>query len=555
MLLSAVLVPHSVWRFGYWQSAGLAHLPHAVYLLGVFVLVAVLLWRRHPSHPYLRFGVVALALACVHTFIATRKVGESVGWQVVALATLPWLLGWCWLAWSTAWPSRRVGLAVCALFVLLGIPGLRLLRVEGFEGDGRLGVFWNSPTTVGRRTGAAAEPAAHVAADFPQFMGPNRDGFVEGDTLAIDWSKTPPREIWRREVGAGWGAFVVQDDVAYTMERRGDEECVVAYGLQDGQPRWVAGIPTDFAGSAGGNGVRSTPCIQRDQLWALGTAGRLRCLRVRDGGEVWSEQIIDERENLIHGVASSPLIVEPLLYVSPTTPGGPCLTAMDLRTGETIWKTGSNRASYASPCFAVLHDTPQILVYDCQGLGGYDAAVGTPLWHFAWSNASSTNAAQPVVFEAEHRVFITCAFGQGGAMIVLERGADGTWTARSAWTSNRMKCKFSSPLPWRQAIVGLDNGILAAIDIQDGSLVWKSGRYGHGQLLRVGQQLLVLSEKGELNLLDWADERPVTRGSVHVLSGKTWNHLALATPFLVVRNAHEAACYELPLAADRDEKP
>lgn len=113
-----------------------------------------------------------------------------------------------------------------------------------------------------------------------------------------------------------------------------------------------------------------------------------------------------------------------------------------------------------------------------------------------------------------------------------------------------MQGKFSTPVRWRDTIVGLDNGILAAIEVDSGKLLWKSGRYGHGQVLRVSDHLLLLSEKGELVFLKLkpGKNRPGVLERQVVLSGKTWNHVAFAAPYLLLRNSREAACFQLPLA-------
>jgi hypothetical protein len=92
----------------------------------------------------------------------------------------------------------------------------------------------------------------------------------------------------------------------------------------------------------------------------------------------------------------------------------------------------------------------------------------------------------------------------------------------------------------------LSEGILECVDLESGNRRWKKGRYGHGQILGVGNLLLVLSEEGELHLLELNTEKLVEHSSFPVLSGKTWNNLCLYGKRLLVRNAEEAACFELP---------
>ena len=83
----------------------------------------------------------------------------------------------------------------------------------------------------------------------------------------------------------------------------------------------------------------------------------------------------------------------------------------------------------------------------------------------------------------------------------------------------------------------------------DGKRAWKGGRYGQGQVLRLGEVLLVQAESGEVVAVDYGPAKHVVRGRLAALSGQTWNNLAVSGDRLLVRNAEEAACYALPLRA------
>jgi hypothetical protein len=78
--------------------------------------------------------------------------------------------------------------------------------------------------------------------------------------------------------------------------------------------------------------------------------------------------------------------------------------------------------------------------------------------------------------------------------------------------------------------------------------MWKNGRYGHGQLLLVGDSLLVLTESGEVVVIEASpSSNNNVLGRFQAIEGTTWNNIALYGPFLLVRNSNEAACYLLPL--------
>ena len=118
------------------------------------------------------------------------------------------------------------------------------------------------------------------------------------------------------------------------------------------------------------------------------------------------------------------------------------------------------------------------------------------------------------------------------------------------WKSRALKAKFANFVARDGFLYGLDDGVLACVDAETGERRWKGGRYGHGQLLLVGDLLLVMAETGVIVLVEAGPEEHRELASFDVFTDKTWNPPALAAPYLLVRNDVESACLELPLAGD-----
>ena len=132
-------------------------------------------------------------------------------------------------------------------------------------------------------------------------------------------------------------------------------------------------------------------------------------------------------------------------------------------------------------------------------------------------------------------------------MLKVDRSASGVWSAVPLWKNRDMKPKFSNLVRRGQYVYGLDEGVLACMNLEQGKRVWKGSRYGHGQILMVNDLLLVQAESGDVALVEISPEKPRELARLSALHGMTWNNLVLARDLLLVRNDHEAACYRLPL--------
>jgi outer membrane protein assembly factor BamB len=132
-------------------------------------------------------------------------------------------------------------------------------------------------------------------------------------------------------------------------------------------------------------------------------------------------------------------------------------------------------------------------------------------------------------------------------LLQVNAAADGKLSVTEKWKNRAMKSEFSNIVAREGFAYGLDDGILACIDLATGERKWKDGRYGHGQVLLVGDLLLVQTENGSLAL---AEANPACFrevASLQALSSKTWNVPAVGGECLLVRNDQEAVCYKLPL--------
>jgi outer membrane protein assembly factor BamB len=233
------------------------------------------------------------------------------------------------------------------------------------------------------------------------------------------------------------------------------------------------------------------------------------------------------------------------VIVNPGGKDGQSVAAYDKLSGKRVWSGGNRISSYGSLRAETLLGEGIILVPLGEGLAGHSLADGSELWFFPWMSGPKVNAAQPLVV-ADNSLLFGCGYGIGTVRLDLAR--DGTnWTVTQRWHSNRFRPKFNDFVLHEGHVYGLDDGTLTCLDIESGKVKWKSGRYGYGQLLLVDETLLILSETGRVVLVPASPSRPEETASFQALSSEyfTWNHPVLVRGKLLVRNAHEAACFEL----------
>jgi outer membrane protein assembly factor BamB len=403
-----------------------------------------------------------------------------------------------------------------------------------------------SPPTS-RGAGSSSPASAAAAAGWPGFRGAARDGVVRGVRIAADWSASPPVELWRRAIGPGWSSFAVKDGLVYTQEQRGEEEQVACYRLDSGQPVWRHGDPTRHWDSEGGVGPRATPAIRDDRVYAFGGTGRLNALDAASGAVVWSRDAAADAsvETPGWGFAGSPLVVGDVVIVAASGR----LAAYDLASGERRWLGPEGGGGYSSPQLATIDGVPQVLLLRGARSTSVAPANGALLWeHRAQPGVSIVQPA--LTAEGDVLVASGDAMGGNGIRRLAVVHGPGGWSAEERWMSTGLKPYFNDFVVHKGYAFGFDGGILACIDLADGQRKWKGGRYGHGQLVLLADQdlLLVLSEDGELVLVKATPDAFSEVAKAPALHGKSWSHPVLVGDVVLVRNGEEMAAFRLARA-------
>ncbi|NQT26245.1 PQQ-binding-like beta-propeller repeat protein [candidate division KSB1 bacterium] len=442
--------------------------------------------------------------------------------------------------------------ATMVVTILIACSVWALFRYGGITGGGEPDFSWRWAETIeenlldqaGDETLMLPTDTAitEIEVKWPGFRGPNRDGIIHDVQIETDWSASPPVEMWRRPVGPGWSSFAVSGNLIYTQEQRGDDEVVACYKLTTGEPLWRHQDAVRFWEAQGGAGPRGTPTLSDGRIYALGATGILNVLNASNGSVVWSRNVGIETNAEVPtwAFSSSPLIADDKVIIA----AAGTLIAYELDTGDLHWSKPYEGDCYSSPHLLNIDGVDQVLFQNKVGTISVLPSDGTLLWEYSWPGHPIVQPAQI----ADGDILVSADERSGVRRISVANGPDG-WTVEERWTSTQIKPYFNDSVVHNGHVYGFDGPKLACLDIEDGTRKWKGGRYGRGQFVLLADQdlLLVLSEKGELALVEAVPDQFTELARFPAIEGKTWNHPVLVEDILLVRNGQEMAAFRLSL--------
>lgn len=459
-----------------------------------------------------------------------------------------------------------------AFTVLLAAGGFAfstLLRSEGITSNSSLELYWrwgqsaeekmlvekeSGPAATTNSVSEAAWEQALAQPDWPGFRGPDRTGSQRGPAIATDFQAHPPKRLWSIPVGPAWSSFAVAGKFLFTQEQRGPMETVVCYHAESGQEAWTHPIPSRFEEPLGGPGPRATPQLSGDGLFVTGAEGWLLRLDAKTGQPQWKVDLrqVAERKTPTWGFASSPHVVGSVVIVFAGGAGDKGTLGFDKATGELRWSAAAGRHSYSSPQPALMDGRELVMILTNAGLDLLDPVDGKVWMSYPWKQ-KDYRVLQPRWVGPDS---VLLASGMKGTRRIRIKKEGDTMSGEEVWTSRFLKTDFNDFVVYQGHAYGFDGGIFASIDLETGKRNWKGGRYGKGQILLLEESghILVSSERGEVVLLRATPEAHTELTRFKALDGKTWNHPVLAGDRLYLRNAREAACYQLALAERQSDE-
>lgn len=356
-------------------------------------------------------------------------------------------------------------------------------------------------------SGGPVGPAA--GADWPQWMGPERNGSVAAPGVFAENRELELELEWRRALAEGYSSVTVANGRAFTMASGGDEDTLVAFDAGDGRELWRYRLD-----AAGVEKTSSTPAVGDGRVFAVNGRGKMHVVSARDGRSVWSR---DLKETLgavapSYGMSTSPLLVDDLVVVLVGGKGGHNLVAFDQATGEIVWSVfHARRSSYASPVVMTIAGERQIVAPADDKLYAVRPDDGALIW----SHEGLGYLDRIPLHLSGDRVFL--AQENGAVMLRISRAESG-WTADEVWRTRELKDSYSPAVHHEDSIFGFNGSFLTCLDAATGERRW-SRQMSSGSLILVDGHLLVLDAfSGRLTVVAARPDKYVERGAVEAVT-------------------------------------
>ena len=382
------------------------------------------------------------------------------------------------------------------------------------------------------------------AANWPGFRGPQGDGRSAESGLLVNWPDGGPKKVWQVAIGGGFSGVVAVDGRLFTLYSRAGRELVVSLDAATGREIWSTDLDQERRDRFG-DGPRSTPLVEDGRVYAVSSLGQLEALDADDGQVLWSRNLRLELGARIPewGVSASPIVEGRLLLFNVGGKPGHAIVAFDKQTGEIVWSAESDLPGYALPIALTVGGVRQVVFFTGSNLLALAPADGKTLWTHPWKTAYDINAASPV-FIAPDKLFVSSGYDTGATLFRLSaKGQEAR--ATEVWKTRGMKNQFSSSVHHAGYLYGFDNKSFKCIDAATGEDRWRKGGLGHGSLLFADGHLIVLSEGGELLLVEAKPEAYTEKASFQVADAKHWTAPTLYDGKIYVRNEQDLFCFNV----------
>jgi outer membrane protein assembly factor BamB len=380
-----------------------------------------------------------------------------------------------------------------------------------------------------------------MAADWPQWRGPNRDGISNETGLLSSWPSGGPKVVWKTSgLGVGYSSFSIVGGRMYTQGQRGKQEFVLALDVKTGNKLWETVTSRDFENDRG-SGPRGTPTFDNGKLYAMTGEGTVLCLDAATGKIVWQIDSVKKFGGSVPhwGYSESPLIDGDRVIVMPGGRGA-SLVSLDKKTGDVQWKTGDDHAGYSSAILADVGGAKQVIVLSGQSAFGVQESTGELLWRYGKVANNVANIATPIYHDGA--VFLSSAYDTGCALLKLNPKG-----MQEVYFNRDMMNHYSSSVLVDGILYGYSNQFLVAMDFKTGKQLWKNRSVGKGSVTYAEKHLYALGEDGMVGLIEATPVayKEVSRFEYQKGSLPSWSPLVISDGRMYLRDQDNLTSYDI----------
>jgi outer membrane protein assembly factor BamB len=393
---------------------------------------------------------------------------------------------------------------------------------------------------------ACCTAAPARAADWPHWLGPNFNGSSSETGLLVKWPAEGPRVLWKVPGGKGYSSVVVADGRAITLVQRDNQEWVVALEAATGKQLWATPIAGAFKNNFG-DGPRSTPTVEGKFVYAQSVSGPVVCLDAAKGNVVWKTDLFKEfkTKNITWGLSASPLVDGDLVFVLPGDEGAG-VAALNKKDGTVAWKTGDDRAAYATPVAVTVDGQRQVIFFTARGLLGVTAKDGKELWRIRWKTDFDVNICTPLV--VGNRMFVASGEHVGCAVYELT-GKEPKLVWQSKGKKSVLMTYWANAVHQDGYLYGLSgefNGRidLNCVDFKTGNRVWSKEDFGKGAMTLAQGHLFMSTKAGDVVLVQ-ADPKGYQEKARVKMLGENRTVPTLSDRRLFLRDLEHIYCLDI----------
>ena len=402
--------------------------------------------------------------------------------------------------------------------------------------------------------------AAVYGDDWPQWRGPQRTGVSKETGLLKQWPKDGPKQLWeRKDLGGGYSTPAVVGDRIYLLANREGKEYALALAVKDGSEIW-----STVVGKVGRNqgpqypGTRSTPTLEGDRLYVLGSDGDLACLEKGNGKVIWSKNL----KKTFAGTPGAWAYSESVLIDGDKlvcTPGGKKATmvALNKKDGVTIWECAlpkGDAAGYASPIAVEVGGSRQYVQFVAGGVIGVDAKTGKFLWRYEKTKDPAANIPTPV-FHDDCVFTSTSRNGTGLNRIKVSKEAV---RSEQVYFNTTKLNSIGGVVRVGDYVYGTDaRGDLVCMDFKTGERKWQHASVGSASLCYADGMLYVRGQGGSgfgkesparVTLVEATPDGYKEKGRFEQPDHgdrPAWPHPVVANGRLYLRDGKVLLCYDI----------